>query len=125
MKRFKIYYIGLVLALLLINWLTHFAVEPTINFNNVYTQRALVETLILLVSVVLLLLFTYYDSIVIKIIFILSQTAAAILFIFLLVDLIKSESTLFNIPYYLVYLYCLIFSTAIIYQNTLSKKPLN
>lgn len=45
MKRFKVYYIGLILAIVSMNWLTHFAVEPSRNFNNVYTQRALLETL--------------------------------------------------------------------------------
>lgn len=122
MKRFKIYYIGLVLALVVTNWLTHFAVEPSINFNNVYTQRALIETSILLASAILLLLFSYRNNHAIKVLFILSQTTAAILFVFLLKDLIQSESTLFNMPYYLVYLYCLVFSAVIIYQNTFNKK---
>lgn len=124
MKRFKVYYIGLILAIVSMNWLTHFAVEPSINFNNVYTQRALLETLILLTSVVMLLLFTYRNSIVIKVLFFLSQVAAALLFIFLLIELVKAEATLFNIPYYLVYLYCLIFNIVSIYQNIIRAKAL-
>lgn len=94
MKRFKVYYIGLILAIVSMNWLTHFAVEPSINFNNVYTQRALLETLILLTSVVMLLLFTYRNSIIIKVLFFLSQVAAALLFIFLLIELVKAEASL-------------------------------
>ncbi len=124
MKRFKVYYIGLILAIVSMNWLTHFAVEPYINFNNVYTQRALLETLILLTSVVMLLLFTYRNSIIIKVLFFLSQVAAALLFIFLLIELVKAEATLFNIPYYLVYLYCLIFNIVSIYQNIIRAKAL-
>lgn len=124
MKRFKVYYIGLILAIVSMNWLTHFAVEPSINFNNVYTQRALLETLILLTSVVMLLLFTYRNSIIIKVLFFLSQVAAALLFIFLLIGLVKAEATLFNIPYYLVYLYCLIFNIVSIYQNIIRAKAL-
>jgi hypothetical protein len=124
MKRFKVYYIGLILAIVSMNWLTHFAVEPSINFNNVYTQRALLETLILLTSVVMLLLFTYRNSIIIKVLFFLSQVAAALLFIFLLIELVKAEAILFNIPYYLVYLYCLIFNIVSIYQNIIRAKAL-
>lgn len=124
MKRFKVYYIGLILAIVSMNWLTHFAVEPSINFNNVYTQRALLETLILLTSVVMLLLFTYRNSIIIKVLFFLSQVAAPLLFIFLLIELVKAEATLFNIPYYLVYLYCLIFNIVSIYQNIIRAKAL-
>jgi len=117
MKRLKIYYIGSILAIVSMNWLTHFAVEPSVNFNNVYTQRALQETLILLTSVVMLLLFTYRNSIIVKVLFVLSQVVAALLFIILLIELVKAEANLFNIPYYLVYLYCLIFNVVSIYQN--------
>jgi hypothetical protein len=124
MKRLKVYYIGLVLAIVSMNWLTHFAIEPSINFNNVYTQRALLETLILLTSVVMLLLFTYRNGIIIKVLFFLSQVAAALLFIFLLIELVKAEATLFNIPYYLVYLYCLIFNIMIVFQNFIRSKAL-
>jgi hypothetical protein len=124
MKRLKVYYIGLVLAIVSMNWLTHFAIEPSINFNNVYTQRALLETLILLTSVVMLLLFTYRNGIIIKVLFFLSQVAAALLFIFLLIELVKAEATLFNIPYYLVYLYCLIFNIMIVFQNFIRAKAL-
>lgn len=123
MKRLKIYYIGLILAIVSMNWLTHFAVEPSINFNNVYTQRALIETGIQLISVLLLLLFSYYNNSITKGLLILSLTAAAVLFVVLLVELIKAEATLFNMPYYLVYAYCLFFCVRTIYQSIFVTQP--
>src|SRR5690606_41569896 len=99
MKRFKVYYIGLILAIVSMNWLTHFAVEPSINFNNVYTQRALLETLILLTSVVMLLLFTYRKSIIIYVLFFLSLVAYAFLIIIFFISIVHAYVPLLYITY--------------------------
>jgi uncharacterized membrane protein YagU involved in acid resistance len=114
MQRAFNYYIGLTLATWILLWVSHFAVEPRINLNNVYTREAIVITFVLVFNTVFLLLNRFYKNRILRVGSILLLIVTLALYFYLIVDLIKAKSHLYNLPFYVTYIYCFILSGMLI-----------
>lgn len=117
MRRLFNYYIGLLLFTWLLLWITHFAVEPVINIHNIYTQRAIIETIILVINTVLLFLNKFYTNKIVAVLSLVFLVTTMFLYGYLLVELIEAKSYLFNLPFYIAYGYCFIFSGILLWHR--------
>lgn len=118
MQRAFNYYIGLISATWILLWITHFAVEPRINISNVYTREAIIITVVLVLNTVLLLLTRFNKTRVITIGSMSFLVLTMILYCYLVVGLIRSKSIIYNLPFYIAYLYCLVFSGVLFKHET-------
>ncbi|WP_343305324.1 hypothetical protein AAHN97_27755 [Chitinophaga niabensis] len=120
MTEFRKYYFGLALGYLLFNWLIQFASHTGVRLENIYTQKLIVETIVLVINLVFLLLYALYENTWIKVAFILSQLLAAGLYGFFTIRMFFTEFSLLSFIIYDLFLFCnMMFFNQLVFKKSL------
>jgi hypothetical protein len=105
MTQFRKYYFGLALGYLLCNWLIQFTAYTGLQLENTYTQKLIVETIVLVINMGFLLLYARYENISIKVALILSQLLAAGLYGFFTIRMFFTEFSILSFILYDLFLF--------------------
>lgn len=123
MHHFRNYYFSLALGYLLVSWLLEFSSHSGPHLGNIYTQKLIIETVVLVVNTGFLLLYMLYENNWIRIGTIITQLLAAGLYGFFTIQMLFSAITDFILLHFVLYdlflFFNLLFFNQIVFKKSL------